>query len=130
MIIRKKYLAGGLLKTAAKAVYKANKDKIKSFVKNKLKGKLNTTKNLREAVNIVKNKMLKGDKKYKTGDPILDTQKLYGLMKGEKQLNKFLKKTQDKIKGKKVDRKLTREVRKDKFKGGLITKPKLAKRGF
>jgi len=35
------------------------------------------------------------------------------------------------IKRQKVDRKLTREVRKDKFKGGLITgKPKLAKRGF
>ena len=32
MIIRKKYLAGGLLKTAAKAVYKANKDKIKSCI--------------------------------------------------------------------------------------------------
>ena len=32
MIVRKKYLAGGLLGTGAKAVYKANKDSIKSFV--------------------------------------------------------------------------------------------------
>ena len=92
MIVRKKYLAGGLLGTAAKAVYKANKGKIKSFMKDKLKGKLNTTKNLRDAVNIIKDKMLKGDKRYKTGDSILDTQKLYGLMKGERKLNKFLKK--------------------------------------
>jgi len=39
MIIRKKYFAGGLLGTAAKAVYKANKDKIKSiceFCKNNI----------------------------------------------------------------------------------------------
>jgi hypothetical protein len=101
-MIRKKYLAGGLLGTAAKAVYKANKGKIKSFVKDKLKGKLNTTKNLRDAVNIVKDKMLKGDKKFKTGDPILDTQKLYGLMKGEKQLNKFLKRLKIKLKELKI----------------------------
>ena len=33
--------------------------------------------------------MLKGDKKYKTGDSILDTQKLYGLMKGEKDKTPF-----------------------------------------
>ena len=130
MIVRKKYFAGGLLRTAAKAVYKANKGKIKSFVKDKLKGKLNTTKNLRDAVNIIKNKMLKGDKKYKTGDSILDTQKLYGLMKGEKQLNKFLKKTQDKIKVTKDLKKLKSEGRKSNFKGGLVRKPKLAKRGF
>ena len=130
MIVRKKYLAGGLLGTAAKAVYKANKGKIKSFMKDKLKGKLNTTKNLRDAVNIIKDKMLKGDKKYKTGDSTLDTQKLYGLMKGEKQLNKFLKKTQDKIKGTKDLKKLKSEGRKPNFKGGLIRKPKLAIKGF
>ena len=130
MIVRKKYLAGGLLGTAAKAVYKANKGKIKSFMKDKLKGKLNTTKNLRDAVNIIKDKMLKGDKKYKTGDSTLDTQKLYGLMKGEKQLNKFLKKTQDKIKGTKDLKKLKSEGRKPNFKGGLIKKPRLAKRGY
>jgi len=129
-MIRKKYLAGGLLGTGAKAVYKANKGKIKSFVKDKLKGKLNTTKNLRDAVNIIKDKMLKGDKKFKTGDPIADTKKLHGLMKGEKQLNKFLKKTQDKIKGTKDLKKLKSTGRKPNFKGGLITKPKLAKRGF
>ena len=34
------------------------------------------------------------------------------------------------LKRQKVDRKLTREVRKDKFKGGLIRKPKLAIKGF
>tara|TARA_R110000796_G_scaffold52174_1_gene123064 strand:+ start:42 stop:431 length:390 start_codon:yes stop_codon:yes gene_type:complete len=129
-MVRKKYFAGGLLGTAVKAVYKANKDKIKSFAKDKLKGKLNTTKNLKEAVNIVKNKMLKGDKKYETGDSILNTQKLYGLMKGEKQLNKFLKKTQDKIKGTKDLKKLKSEGRKPSFKGGLIKKPKLAMRGY
>ena len=74
--------------------------------------------------------MLKGDKKYKTGDSTLDTQKLYGLMKGEKQLNKFLKKTQDKMKGTKDLKKLKSEGRKPNFKGGLIRKPRLAKRGF
>ena len=130
MIVRKRYLLGGLLKTGAKSVYKANKDSIKSFMKDKLKGKLNTTKNLRDAVNIIKDKMLKGDKKYKTGDSTLDTQKLYGLMKGEKQLNKFLKKTQDKIKGTKDLKKLKSEGRKPNFKGGLIRKPKLAIKGF
>ena len=128
-MIRKKYLAGGLL-GVTKLVYKANKGKIKSFVKDKLKGKLNTTKNLRDAVNIVKDKMLKKDKKYKSGDPILDTQKLYGLMKGEKQLNKFLKKTQDKIKGTKDLKKLKSEGRKPNFKGGLIRKPKIAIKGY
>lgn len=130
MIVRKKYLAGGLLRTAAKAVYKANKGKIKSFMKDKLKGKLNTTKNLRDAVNIIKDKMLKGDKKYKTGDSILDTQKLYGLMKGERKLNKFLKKTQDKLKARKDLKKLKSEGRKPNFKGGLIRKPKLAIKGY
>jgi hypothetical protein len=130
MIVRKKYLAGGLLGTAAKAVYKANKGKIKSFMKDKLKGKLNTTKNLRDAVNIIKDKMLKGDKKYKTGDSILDTQKLYGLMKGERKLNKFLKKTQDKLKARKDLKKLKSEGRKPNFKGGLIRKPKLAIKGY
>jgi len=128
-MIRKKYLAGGLL-GVTKLVYKANKGKIKSFVKDKLKGKLNTTKNLRDAVNIVKDKMLKKDKKYKSGDPILDTQTLYGLMKGEKQLNKFLKKTQDKIKGTKDLKKLKSEGRKPNFKGGLIRKPKIAIKGY
>tara|TARA_R100000995_G_scaffold29884_1_gene13269 strand:- start:192 stop:770 length:579 start_codon:yes stop_codon:yes gene_type:complete len=34
------------------------------------------------------------------------------------------------IKKQKVDRKLTREVRKDKFKGGLIRKPKIAIKGY
>ena len=130
MIVRKKYLAGGLLGTDAKAVYKANKGKIKSFMKDKSKGKLNTTKNLRDAVNIIKDKMLKGDKRYKTGDSILDTQKLYGLMKGERKLNKFLKKTQDKLKARKDLKKLKSEGRKPNFKGGLIKKPRLAKRGF
>ena len=130
MVVRKKYLAGGLLGTAAKAVYKANKGKIKSFMKDKLKGKLNTTKNLKDAVNIIKDKMLKGDKRYKTGDSTLDTQKLYGLMKGEKKLNKFLKKTQDKLKARKDLKKLKSEGRKPNFKGGLIKKPKLAQRGF
>lgn len=129
-MIRKKYLAGGLLGTGAKAVYKANKGKIKSFVKDKLKGKLGTAKNLREAVKIIKDKMLKGDKQFKTGDPIADTKKLHGLMKGEKQLNKYLKSTQDKIKAGKDIKKLKSEGRQLNFKGGLIKKPKLAKRGY
>ena len=130
MIVRKKYLAGGLLKTGAKAVYKANKDSIKSFVKDKLKGKLNTAKNLRDAVNIIKNRMLKGDKRSQTGDPIVDTQRLYKLFRGEKQLNKYLKSTQDKLKARKDLKKLKSKGRKPNFKGGLIRKPKLAKRGF
>ena len=51
-------------------------------------------------------------------------------MKGEKQLNKFLKNTQDKIKGTKDLKKLKSEGRKPSFKGGLIKKPKLAMRGY
>jgi len=51
-------------------------------------------------------------------------------MKGEKQLNKFLKKTQDKIKGTKDLKKLKSEGRKPNFKGGLIRKPKIAIKGY
>jgi hypothetical protein len=130
MIVRKKYLLGGLLRTGAKSVYKANKDSIKSFMKDKLKGKLNTAKNLKDAVNIIKNRMLKGDKRSKTGDPIVDTQQLYKMMRGEKQLNKYLKNTQDKLKARKDLKKLKSKGRKPNFKGGLIRKPKLAVKGF
>ena len=69
MIVRKRYLLGGLLKTGAKSVYKANKDSIKSFMK-------------------------------------------------------------DKLKARKDLKKLKSEGRKPNFKGGLVRKPKLAKRGF
>ena len=74
--------------------------------------------------------MLKGDKRSQTGDPIVDTQRLYKLFRGEKQLNKYLKSTQDKLKARKDLKKLKSKGRKPNFKGGLIRKPKLAKRGF
>ena len=41
MIVRKRYLLGGLLKTGAKSVYKANKDSIKSFMKDKFGDRFN-----------------------------------------------------------------------------------------
>jgi hypothetical protein len=128
MIARKKYLAGGLIRVGGKQLWKIAKPYVK---KNMPK--------MRAGADKIKKRFM--EKLYKVGvmrDVAGKVKKTYPhLKKGMNNRIRALNKYEDKItsgwRGLREKRGMIRKKGKDRvvnFKGGLIRKPKLAKRGF
>ena len=140
MIVRKKYLAGGLLRGLSGQLikrvvkgdkYKALSKKIKDFTSRAYKGKDKTLKKTETQLRKVKPMR-------ETLEDLVKMQNTKGLRysTSPKAVKRVTRQALDKIKKYEKQKNLeakeyVRSVGKTRhFKGGLITKPKLAKRGF
>ena len=130
MIVRKKYLAGGLITKGLKMILKdpASKKALKDLTKlGKEAGAsrfdINTKKaeGLKKYSKIIENKI----RQQGLSKPEFTKKGIKFMKDTRSKLTQYLKKNREKVKAMKEGGERTKN-----FKGGLIRKPRLAKRGF
>jgi hypothetical protein len=130
MIMRKKYLAGGLITKGLRMILKdpASKKALKDLTKlgreaGASRFDINTKKaeGLKKYSKIIENKI----RERGLTKPEFTKKGIKFMKDTRSKLTKYLKKNREKVKAMKEGAERTKN-----FKGGLIRKPKLAKRGF